>query len=393
MSGKVARRLTGIERSATVAMMETVQALRANGTSIVDLSGGEPDFATADHISGEASAALLGGFTHYTSSRGLPELRAAIAEKLATDNGIVVDPATDVIVTPSAKHALFICLMALLDPGDEVIVPTPAWVSYAAMASLAGARSVPAELSADNGFRLTAEVLEAAVTERTKVLLLNNPGNPTGRALDAAELDVVAEFATNHELVIIADEIYEKVRYDGRRHLSVAALPACADRTLTVNGFSKGYAMTGWRLGWVAGPADLVSAALKVQEHTVSCAASFAQRGGVAALQGSQDVVTDMVEQYSSRRALLVKGLNALPGVTCALPEGAFYAFPDIRGTGFSKSADFAQWLLEEVAVAVTPGTAFGPGGEGHVRLSFATSEAVLTEALDRIGAALARRA
>jgi aspartate aminotransferase len=385
---RVARRVAGIERSATVALLDIVQDLRAAGVSIVDLGGGEPDFATAEHIAAAAATALEEGFTHYTASRGLLELRVAIAEKLVKDNGISVDPATDVIVTPSAKHALFASLMAVLDPGDEVIVPTPSWVSYHSMAGLAGARAVPAELE---GFRITRRALESAVTERTKAVLVNSPNNPTGRALDEAEVADLAAFAVEHDLVIVADEIYEKIIFDGREHLSVATAPGCAERTLTVNGFSKGYAMTGWRLGYVAGPADLIGAVLKVQEHTVSCASSFVQRGGVVALTGGQDVVVEMLDEYTDRRDLLVAGLNALPGITCAVPEGTFYAFPDIRGTGFG-SADFAAWLLREAAVAVTPGTAFGSGGEGHVRMSFATSREVIDEALRRIATALDTR-
>lgn len=382
----VARRVSGIERSATVAMLEIVQGLRASGVAILDLGGGEPDFATAEHIANAATTALEEGFTHYTSSRGLLELRVAIAEKLLKDNGISVDPATDVIVTPSAKHALFASLMAVLDPGDELIVPTPSWVSYQPMAGLAGARAVSAEL---DGFRITRQALEAVVTDRTKAVLVNSPNNPTGRALDRAEAEAVAEFAVEHDLVIVSDEIYEKIIFDDREHLSVATMPGCADRTLTVNGFSKGYAMTGWRLGYLAGPTALVAQALKVHEHTVSCAASFAQHGGIAALEGPQDPVRDMVSEYAARRKLLVDGLNALPGFACALPDGAFYAFPDIRGTGFTDSAEFAAWLLRRAAVSVTPGSAFGAGGEGHLRLSFATSREAITEALDRIAAVL----
>jgi aspartate aminotransferase len=392
MRNPVASRLAGIERSATVAMLETVQRLRAAGTEVLDLGGGEPDFATAGHVVEAATAALHDGFTHYTSSRGLPELRAAIAAKLARDNGMAVDPDTDVIVTPSAKHALFVALMTVLDPGDELIVPAPAWVSYASMARLAGARPVPAELRATDGFRLTREVLERAVTPRSRALLINTPNNPTGRVLTRAELTDIAAFAAEHDLVLIADEIYEKIIFDGREHVSVATLPGCAERTLTVNGFSKGYAMTGWRLGYLAGPPGLVGAALKVQEHTVSCASSFVQRAGTVALTGPQDVVRDMVDEYAVRRARTVTDLNALPGLDCAAPDGAFYVFPSIRGTGFERSAEFAEWLLAEAAVVVTPGSAFGPGGEGHVRLSLATAPEVIKEAVDRIGIALGAR-
>lgn len=375
-----------------MAMLDIVRRLRASGVAILDLSGGEPDFATPAHITAEASEAMLRGFTHYTQSRGMPELLAAIADKLCKDNGVIVDPDANIIVTPSAKHALFVSFMTVLDPGDDVLIPTPAWVSYQAMASLVGARPVPVPLKSDQGFRITRAALDACVTAKTKALVINTPNNPTGRVLDRQEAEEIAAFAAEHRLVIIADEIYEKILYDGRAHLSLASLPSCADRTLTVNGFSKGYAMTGWRLGYLAGPAGLIKEALKVQEHTVSCAASFTQRAGVAALTSEQGHVREMAEEYAARRRLVVAGLNALPGITCAAPEGAFYVFPDVRGTGFPSSADFAEWLLREAAVAVTPGTAFGPGGEGHVRLSFAVSRDLLAEAVDRMAAALSGR-
>jgi aspartate aminotransferase len=219
--------------------------------------------------------------------------------------------------------------------------------------------------------------------------VINSPGNPTGRALTEAEASDVASFAAEHDLVIVTDEIYEKIIYAGRRHRSLASLPAAADRTLTTNGLSKAYAMTGWRIGYVAGPAALMAEVAKAQQHTVGCAGSFTQVGAVAALTGPQDHVAAMAAEYAVRAELIVEGLNALPGITCAMPDGAFYAFPDIRGTGFADSAEFAAWLLREARVAVTPGSAFGPGGEGHVRLSFATSPEDLKEALTRMGTAL----
>ncbi|MFD3546477.1 pyridoxal phosphate-dependent aminotransferase [Streptomyces sp. NPDC058655] len=389
----MASRFSNLERSATVALLDQVQALRAQGVKVLDLGGGEPDFATADHIADAASTALREGFTHYTSSRGLPGLREAISEKLLKDNGLHADPATDIIVTPSAKHALFISLMAVLDPDDELIVPTPSWVSYKSMAQLAGARPVSAELSADQGFRITRDVLENCVSARTKAILINTPNNPTGRVLDREEAQIVADFAIAHDLFVIADEIYEKILYDGGEHISLASFPGCAERTLTVNGFSKGYAMTGWRLGYVAGSAEVIDQVLKVQEHTVGCTGSFVQRGGVSALTGRQDVVQEMVDAYAARRELIVDGLNSLPGVRCSSPQGAFYAFADIRGSGFGTSADFAGWALREAGVALTPGSAFGQGGEGHVRLSFATSDRVIEEALGRLSSALTARA
>ncbi|OLR95529.1 hypothetical protein BJP25_00055 [Actinokineospora bangkokensis] len=375
-------------RSATVSLFDVVGQLRAEGRVVVDVSGGQPDFVTGEHVVDAAVDALRAGHTHYTASRGLVRLRELIAQKHQRDNGFTVSP-EDVIVTPSAKHALYISLLTLLDPGDEVVVPTPSWVSYQAMAHLVGGRAVEAELRADEGFRITRDVLESATTDRTRVLLLNTPNNPTGRVLDAEEAAVVAAHAAEHDLWVVADEIYEAIRFDGRAHTSVAALPGCAERTLTVNGFSKSHAMTGWRLGWVAAPREVAGHLLKAQEHTVSCAASFAQHGGIAALEGPAGHVAAMRDSYDERRHLVVDGLNALPGVRCALPEGAFYAFADITGAGRGGSLEFAGWALREAGVAVTPGTAFGAGGEGHVRVSFAARRELLEAALERLAAAL----
>ncbi|MFJ9041620.1 pyridoxal phosphate-dependent aminotransferase [Streptomyces sp. NPDC102406] len=392
MSNRAATRFDGVQKSATYAVFDMVARLRAQGVEVLDLGGGEPDFDTPVHVVDEAVHALREGFTHYTPSRGLPELLDAISVKLAKDNGITVDPATDVLVTPSAKHALFAALVTVLDPGDELMVPTPSWVSYTAMARLIGAHPVQVGLDGADGFRITRELLEAHVSPRTKALLVNSPNNPTGHCLTQEEARAISRFAAEHDILLIADEIYEKILYDGREHVSLGALPCCADRTITVNGFSKGYAMTGWRLGYAAGPTDLMTQMLKVQQHTVGCTGSFVQRGGVAALTGPQEPVREMREQYTHRRELVVDGLNALPGVVCSAPDGAFYAFADIRGTGFADAASFAQWVLERANVALMPGSAFGPGGEGYVRLSFATSPRVLRAAFERIGRALAER-
>ncbi|WP_331729239.1 pyridoxal phosphate-dependent aminotransferase (plasmid) [Streptomyces sp. NBC_01003] len=393
MSNRAAARFGGVQKSATYAVFDMVAQMRAQGVEVLDLGGGEPDFDTPAHVVDEAVNALRDGFTHYTPSRGLPDLLDAIATKLAKDNGITVDPATDVIVTPSAKHALFAALVTVLDPGDELLVPTPSWVSYTAMARLIGALPVQIALDGANGFRITRELLEEHVSPRTKALLVNSPNNPTGHCLTHDEARAISRFAAEHDILLISDEIYEKIVYDGREHLSLGALACCADRTITVNGFSKGYAMTGWRLGYAAGPTDLMAQMLKVQQHTVGCTGSFVQRGGIAALTGAQEPVREMVEQYARRRALVVRELDSLPGVACSAPDGAFYAFADIRGTGFADAASFAQWVLERTGVALMPGSAFGPGGEGFVRLSFATSPEVLRAACERIGRALAERA
>ncbi|MGH3759218.1 pyridoxal phosphate-dependent aminotransferase [Actinophytocola sp.] len=386
---RVAARFGGLERSATMVLHDVVQELRAAGRSIVDLAKGEPDQPTPTVVTDAAITALRDGHTRYTVSRGIPELRAEIAKKLAADNAIHVDADDGVVVTPSGKHALFVAMMAILDPGDEIIVPSPGWVSYRAMAQLVGARAVPAELTDADGYRLTGDVLAGGLTERTKAVLVNTPNNPTGRVLDSGELDVLAEFVTEHDLLVITDEIYETIRFGGGPHLSVAARPECADRTLTVNGLSKSHAMTGWRLGYLAGPPDLMAGAVKVQEHTVSCATSFVQHAAVAALTGADHDVALMVAEYARRRDLVVSALDGLGGITCPAPDGTFYAFPDIRGAGHGESAEFAEWLLREAGVAIVPGPAFGPGGEGHMRLSFAVPATVLSDALERMTEAL----
>lgn len=387
---RVASRFAGIEKSPTYAILDLAAELRAQGESILDLNGGEPDFDTPGHITAEGIEALSGGFTHYTPSRGLPELLTAVGDKLLRDNGLAVDPARQVVVTPSAKHALFLSVMTLLGPGDELLVPTPSWVSYPAMARLAGAEPVLAPLSADNGFRLTRQLLEQRLTPRTRALLINNPNNPTGNVLTADEAEAVAGVAWDHDLFVITDEIYEKVRFRGE-HLSIAALPGMADRTVTVNGFSKGYAMTGWRLGYAAAPEDVSAQMLKVQQHTVGCAGSFVQRGGLGALRGPQEPVEEMRAAYEFRRDLLVKGLSGIPGLVCPSPDAALYVFCDIGGTGCADPTAFTSWLLREAKVAVTPGSAFGPGGERHIRLAFATDEQTLREAVDRIHSAMER--
>jgi aspartate aminotransferase len=384
MSARVASRCATVSESATVALSDRVKALRAQGIAVIDMGAGDTDFDTPGHVTAAAADALRAGFTHYTASRGVAELRAAISEKLLRDNGITADPATGIMVTPSAKHALFTAMMAILDPGDELLVPSPAWGSYDSMARLAGAVPVFAELSPENDFAITRADLERHVTSRTKALVLNTPNNPTGRVLTEPEADAVAAVAVEHDLLIITDEIYEGIVFGGR-NISMASRPDCADRTVTTNGFSKSYAMTGWRLGYAAGPADIVSAMLAIHQHTVACAGSFVQSGGLAALTGPQDALRAMREEYEARARLIVDGLNALPGIVCRPPAGAFFVFPDIRGTGFADDLAFAERLLAEAEVVVTPGSAFGPGGEGHVRMNLSVSQDVIKELLLRL--------
>jgi aspartate aminotransferase len=374
--------------SPTLAVSERARQLKAQGIDVVDLGGGDPDFITPEHIRAAAIEAMNAGDTHYVASAGIPGLRKAIADKLRSDNGIEVDPNGGVIVTPGGKQALFEATLAFVEPGVDVLIPEPAWVSYGPMVELAGGAAVPVPLDPDDNWRLTSEALASAWTPAARVLLINSPNNPTGRVFDEAELASIAAFAREHDLLVFSDEMYEKILYDGQRHTSIATLPDMAERTLVFNGLSKAYAMTGWRLGYVAGPRPYLQQIEKVHSHSVTCATSFVQKAGVVALNGPQEFIGQMVSAWDRRRRDLAARLNAVNGVNCPLVEGAFYAFPDIRGTGMT-STQAADLFLQEAHVAVTPGIAFGAAGEGHVRLSFATSDDLLEVAANRIGKVL----
>ncbi len=380
-----AKRMAVMKPSPTLVVSDTARHLAAAGHDVVDLGGGDPDFPTPPHIVQAAAEAMESGFTHYVASNGIPPLRKAIVAKLQRDNGLTYDANAEIIVTPGGKAAIAVSLLALVGTGDEVLILDPGWVSYAPATQLADATPVQVPLSPDDNWTITADLLRRSVTPRTRLLIFNSPNNPTGRVATRAELEAVATVAREHDLLVISDEIYEKLVYDGRTHTSIAGLPGMQERTIVVNGFSKPYAMTGWRLGYVAAPRDLVKQIATIHSHTATCATSFAQVGGVAAYDGPQDCIATMNAAYDRRRRMVAEGLSALPGIRCPLPEGAFYAFADIRGTGLS-STEFAQRLLESQYVAVTPGDAFGPAGAGYVRLSVANSDEMLAKAVDRIG-------
>ncbi len=387
MEYRFARRVTSIGQSPTIAVSDRARQLKAAGRDVIDLGGGDPDFPTPAHIVAAAADAMESGDTHYVASPGTPELRAAIVEKLRADNGLTYS-ADEIIVTPGGKPALFAAIMALVDQGDEVLILDPGWVSYAPEVVIAGGTPVGVPLSADDDFAITEAILRPYITPRTRALILCTPNNPTGRVATESELATVARLAREHDFYVLSDEIYEKLVYDGAVHRSIAALPGMWERTITLNGFSKAYAMTGWRLGFLAAPQPVVAQIMKVHSHSVTCAASFSQRAATVALSGSQEFIGTMVAAYDRRRHLVTDGLNSIPGVRCALPQGAFYSFPDIRGTGLS-SARAAELLIDEGGVAVTPGSAFGSAGEGFIRLSYATSDALLTSAIARIGTVL----
>lgn len=383
MAKPLSTRITGMSGSATVQVMNKARALKQQGIDIMDLGGGDPDFDTPEHIQKAAIQAMQSGFTHYVASSGIPQLRKAVAQKLARDNGVEADPDKGIIVTSGGKLALYATLMALINEGDEVILPEPAWVTYRPVIQLAGGTTVPLNLTAENGFSLTAEMLKAVITPKTKAFLLNSPSNPTGKVLTREELEIIAAAARENDLYVVTDEMYEKIIFDGRQHVSIASLPGMAERTVVLNGHSKAYAMTGWRLGYLAGPPALVKEIGKIQEQTATCAPSFVQIGGVAALEGPQEPVARMTAEYERRRNFFVDMLNDIPHVSCFKPEGAFYAFP--RFDLGLDSIEVADMLLEKARVAGTPGSAFGAAGEGHVRFSFATSPEVLETAAKRI--------
>ena len=384
MEAQPARRMGAVKPSATVMVSDKARILAEEGIDVINLGGGDPDFSTPANIIEAAEEAIKEGHTHYVSSRGVKGLLEALAEKLKTDNGLDFDPYTEIIVSPGAKLSLFSTIMATVDEGDEVLLLDPFWVSYEPMVQLANATPVRVPLDKTDNFRVTTEMLGSKLTAKTKMIILNSPNNPTGRVLNRGELQVIADVAIENDLLVISDEIYEKICFDDHEHISIGTFPGMADRTIVINGFSKAYAMTGWRLGYAAARASLISVILKVQQHAATCAASFVEHAGIAALTGPQDAVSEMVEVYRQRRDIITAGLNSLPGVSCRPIEGAFYAFADISESGLS-SLEFADLLLEKAGVAVTPGMAFGASGEGHVRLSFANSTELIEKSIERM--------
>ncbi|MFO7254050.1 MULTISPECIES: pyridoxal phosphate-dependent aminotransferase [Limnochorda] len=387
---ELARRLDRIQPSPTLAMGARARVLKARGVDVIDLSVGEPDADTPEAIKEAAVRALAAGRTKYTPAAGLPELREAIAEKLARVNGLPYR-AENVLVTVGAKHAIFLALQALCNPGDRVLIPAPYWVSYADQASLVDAEPVILPTREEDGFKLRPEVLSEAV-QGARVLILNSPHNPTGAVYTPEELAALGEvLAEAPGCWVISDEIYEPFVYDGARNESLLRLkPELQERAVVINGFSKAYAMTGWRLGYAAGPQPLVAAMTTLQSHATSNATTFAQVAAIEALQGSQASVETMVRTFRERRDLLLAGLRRLPGLSCPTPQGAFYLFPKVsglfgrtwRGQVIQSSQQLAELLLEGAATATVPGTAFGT--EGYLRLSYAASTERLAEALDR---------
>jgi aspartate aminotransferase len=377
----LASRVSELTPSLTLAIDSKAKAMRAEGIDVYSFGAGEPDFDTPEHIKAAAIEALNAGFTKYTPSSGMPELRAAISEKFKRDNGLDYKP-SEIIVSNGAKQSCYNAIMAVCGEGDEVIIPAPYWLSYPDMVRLAGAEPVIVQTTQENDWKMTPAQFEEAMSPRTKMVIINSPGNPTGSVYTKEELRALVEVAADEEIMILSDEIYESLTYDGAEHVSVASLtPEAKDLTITVNGFSKAYAMTGWRLGYLGAPEKIAKAIDSMQSHSTSGPCSFAQKGGLAAITGSQQCVADMREEFNIRREYMFERLSAIHNVTAVKPKGAFYMLANISKLGMT-STNFADRLLSKASVAVVPGIAFGD--DRVVRLSYATGLDVIKPGLDR---------
>jgi aspartate/methionine/tyrosine aminotransferase len=375
--------MTTIGTESAFEVAARARALEAEGRSIVHLEIGEPDFDTPANVRAAAKQALDAGATHYAPFPGIPTLREAIAADATARKGFPVTP-DRVFVTVGGKGVMLYAILGIVDPGDEVIVPDPGYPIYESLVRFVGGTPVAIPIRMANDFRLDVDELASLITPRTRMLVVNSPANPTGGVLTRTDLERIAELAIRHDLAVLADEIYSRILYDGTEHVSIASLPGMAERTIVLDGFSKTYAMTGWRLGYAIVPPTLVQTYSQLIINTISCAPTFAQLGAVEALTGPQADVDAMVVEFRARRDLVVDGLNAIAGVSCLRPTGAFYAFPDIAGTGLT-GAELAERLLHDAGVCVLAGTAFGGVGTDHIRISYANSRENLSLALDRI--------
>jgi aspartate aminotransferase len=385
---KLSERLSRLGTETAFEVLVRARALEAQGRSVVHLEIGEPDFDTPSHITDAAVAALRGGATHYGPSAGLPDLRQAVAEDSTARRGVKATPEM-VVVTPGGKPVMFYVILALVDPGDEVLYPNPGFPIYESMIRFIGGVPVPVRLLEEKAYALDVDQLVSKITAKTKLIILNYPHNPTGGIVPESGLRAIADAAASHGIPVLADEIYSRILYEGK-HVSIAAMPGMEPHAIVLDGFSKTYAMTGWRLGYGIMPAPLAQVVAKLQTNAVSCTASFTQLAGVQALRGEQSSVEAMVAEFRRRRDAIVDGLRQIPGFKCPRPLGAFYVFPNIAGTGFSAKA-LADRLLDEAGVACLSGTAFGEWGEGHLRFSYANSLENIQEALRRIRTCIGR--
>jgi len=378
---RLAERMKLIKPSGTIAMAEKAREMERKGQRIYHLDLGEPDFDTPAHIKEAAITAIKEGFTHYTSSRGILELREAIAEDLRKRK-IDADPEDEILVTPGAKHAIYCACLSTLDPGDEVLVISPTWPTHFQCVEIAEARAV--EVPCGEDYSLNEEDLKARVTSKTRMILLGSPNNPTGGVLSREAVEAIVDIAVDEDLLILSDEVYDRLVYEDSKPVSPGSLENGSGRTIVINGFSKAYAMTGWRLGYAYANKEIIDSMTRIQQSTTTCPVSFVQKAGIAALRGPQDHVKRMVEEYDRRRRFIVKELNEIDGIRCATPRGAFYVFPDISKLKMS-SSDFCLQLLNETGVSTTPGSVFGECGEGHIRISYASDLQTISEGVKRI--------
>lgn len=376
--------IQAVPASPTTMMMQKGREKKAAGFDVINLAGGEPDFDTPAHVVEAGFAAIRAGDTHYPPAFGTPALLEAISAKLARENNVHGVQPNQIMVTPGAKWALFAAVAAMTNPGDEILVFDPSWVSYSPIVQLNHTTPVRVPLRYEENFTITEELLRQYVTPQTKLMMVNSPNNPTGRVLTRSEIDAIVKVATEYDLYVLSDEIYEHILYDGAVHYSLAAEPGMAERTVIINGFSKAYAMTGWRLGWLAGPAEIVKLARTIQTHSAQSAASFTMAAGVAALNGPQACVHEMTAAYTKRRRFVLDAFEEIPGLECNPIEGAFYVFPKFTATN-KPSLEIASILLDEALIAATPGIAFGASAEGHVRFSIATHMSDLEKMVERL--------
>jgi len=393
---RISERVKQISPSMTLAVTSKAKQLKAQGVDVVGFGAGEPDFDTPDEIKEAAKRAIDEGFTKYTPSAGIPELRKAICEKFKTDNGLDYPP-EQILVSCGAKHSIYNSVQTLVNPGDEVIIQAPYWVSYPEFVKAAGGKCVYIETGVEQEFKMTSDQVHDAITNRTALCIINSPSNPTGAVYNADELTAIMDVLIDHGISVISDEIYEKILYDGLRHACVPALqPEFKDSTILVNGVSKTYSMTGWRIGYLAAPREIVAAMERLQDHSTSNPTSISQKAALAALRGDQLAAAKMVKAFDERRQYIVKALNEIPGVRCPMPKGAFYVFPDVSGIYGKKlgggktvngSLELTDYLLDKARVAVVPGIAFG--NDRCIRLSYATSLEAIKEGITRMAEAL----
>ena len=387
MNYHIAARMDRMAPSGIRKVNEKALAMERAGEKVLHFEIGRPDFDTPEYIKKAADQAIEEGKVHYTSNFGLMELRQAIAEKVKRENHVDYK-ATEVLVTVGLSEAVFAVLAALLDEGDELLVPDPVWLNYINVPNLLGAKAVTSSLKEENGYQMDLDEVRSKITPKTRGIVIVTPNNPTGGVLEEDVLKELAEIAKANDLMVIADEIYERLVYDGAKHVSIASLPGMKERTFTMNGMSKAYAMDGWRLGYVAAPEEYITVMNKFHQHNTTCAPNFVQVAGIAALTQEKDEVQKMVAEYQRRRDYAVQAINAIDGISCLCPKGAFYIFINCKQLG-KTSAELSQYFLEQAKVALVPGDVFGPGGEGYLRMSFAASYESIVEGCERLKAAV----